>query len=590
MSHGLEALQKPIDIDSTQIPHEPITSSNPETVMHAMNFEAEAQAPATPAGECDFKSDDSSTEKSSESPKAGRTPESSKEDTLVSGEGAKVAASDNSGAEANQNDTVTLVAWIGPRARAEKKWSFPWELCKTWKVCTCNYPVSYSDLLTRPKGAESLIREAFDDNPVSRAVIETGQFTLEGPDRKIILPHAWETLVEPGLVITIKFTASFAAEPEFPYDVIEDPRGEIEGGSPNPEDEQIAEDGEKGFKVKIKYTVKVFERSRYEKEPIFQYSKSYNHPHGIKTSTAQSKTPHVLEETTELVRPETNYFDPLLPPRRKVEKHEDDPRPELLSPGDYIRKSVLIINSPLLLNALRSVVKYSSSPPSGDADCLANGAFDFPFLDLYHHKNDLLRYKNEGSDSKSRHTEKDNKECDRHIDILLEWLYGQKHMDLASEESRWSKKTPTTTFNTFRLLMKSGVDVYVQHDGRLDAYVVERLSGGPQTSVVSSYTVTVWKLSFNGTHLTRLSEEIIVPVWDGERDITSLPLFPTRFYKDEEGSQSLEKRLIERGRKYFRFSKGPIFQEYTGRGSRTGFKQVRRIPPSRFGMILHFQC
>jgi hypothetical protein len=130
--------------------------------------------------------------------------------------------------------------------------------------------------------------------------------------------------------------------------------------------------------------------------------------------------------------------------------------------------------------------------------------------------------------------------------------------------------------------MKPGSDVYVRENGQLNAYVVEEVLGGVEHSFgglrvgsvsARNYLIRVWKLIYNGKVIRRKSVVIDVPVFDNERDVMSLPLFPTRF-KDKMDEGVRRKQLIERGKKMFRFAKSPAFLEYTGVGLKSGGRKV----------------
>lgn len=66
-----------------------------------------------------------------------------------------------------------------------RKFSFPWHLCKTWK------------------GMESLIKQAFLHIDVIGAHVKEGHYDLVGPDGEFILPWVWETVVKPGMRISM---------------------------------------------------------------------------------------------------------------------------------------------------------------------------------------------------------------------------------------------------------------------------------------------------------------------------------------------------------------------------------------------------
>jgi hypothetical protein len=245
-----------------------------------------------------------------------------------------------------------------------------------------------------------------------------------------------------------------------------------------------------------------------------------------------------------------------------------------LKKGDRVGEKSVAIRSPILLNALRAVVKYSSSAPSGDEDSLKDGIFPFPYMDLYHYKEDLLEYQ-KGHPARLNHTDEYNAQCDRHIDILIDYLYSQEDVRLTEAEERWAKKVPTTTFGSFWLLMKSGSDVYVEENGCHNAYVVESISGGPsRDGKVKPYKIFMWQLKYNGDKISRKSRKIFVPIFDGEREITSLPLYPVKFHRERPGEKPLKDRLIDRGKKYVSLSARTAFQQYSGKGLENGFKKV----------------
>ncbi|KAJ8131274.1 hypothetical protein O1611_g2355 [Lasiodiplodia mahajangana] len=254
-----------------------------------------------------------------------------------------------------------------------------------------------------------------------------------------------------------------------------------------------------------------------------------------------------------------------------------------LNVGDMPGWTSLQVHSPLLLNALKSMVKYVSIETHGSkSDSLKEGKFMYPYKDLFHHKQELSDYKKSTTGPRTNHTAEYNAECDRHIDFLLEFLEKEPSVRLSLVEANWAKKTPTTTFGAFWLLMKPGSDVYVKEDGQLNAYVIESVYGGVDylskfdwSISTEAYSISVWNLVFDGKVIRRESKDIRVPIFDNEKDILSLPLFPTRFQDKIDGG-ARRKQLIERGRKMFRFSKGPTYLEYSGSGLKPGWKKYNQ--------------
>lgn len=209
------------------------------------------------------------------------------------------------------------------------------------------------------------------------------------------------------------------------------------------------------------------------------------------------------------------------------------------------------------------------------------GVFAYPYKDLYHHLDDLLRYREGESDLRKRHPTAFNQYADEHIDLLQSYLESQPTVQYKEAKARWSRDTPVTTFATFWLLMKPGTDVYVREaDGSYNRYVLDKLMGGISQGLhgrneARNYTVQVWNLALNDRTIKRYSRQIHVQIFDDERKITELPVFPVR-YHDEQDDGFVHQALIDRGRKYSEYSKGPCFLQYNGVGLKPGSRSVSR--------------
>lgn len=215
------------------------------------------------------------------------------------------------------------------------------------------------------------------------------------------------------------------------------------------------------YEQKVKYTVNYYKEKEFSDKPVFLHAESQDKPTKLDDLWKISDARPVLEEIQEVTLNEnfndSDWRDPFFEPnsrKRNAKKFKK------LEPGDKIGESVLVVHSPYLLNALRAVVKYSSNPPFGDKDGTHDGKFHFPYQDLYHHKDELVAYK-QSHDCRDRHSDEANKECDQHIDMLTDYLYAQPFIRLKDVEDSWLNKIPTTTFASLWLLMKPGTDVYV---------------------------------------------------------------------------------------------------------------------------------
>jgi len=436
----------------------------------------------------------------------------------------------------------------------------------------------------------NLIKQAMTDDAVVLEHIANGKFELQDVNGRTIIRQVWGAIVKPGMMVLLRIksdTHPFATLPPrvfplpTPFPGMKKTRGahgfvqELETES-NPEDDQ-AESGTTEFPVyekEVRHSVEFWNQQHYSSIPDFWFEKHVRGSFTFKHPNKHGKRIPVLQEVVKVTgnrigRPNPEFNEPT----------ESNPVSITLQPGDKVSNRFLIINSPFLLNVLRAVITYSSavtpSPYVGgqpypdskrdSGDAFKEGRFPFPYRDIYPFKNEICAYKS-SHDARKQHSDAENALCDDHIDILIEYLESQDEIRLKDEELRWMKSRPTATFGCLWILLKPGCDVYVHEFGQLNAYVVESVLGGPKVhGRAEPYAINVWNLCFNGTIITREMKTITVPIFDGEREVLSLPLFPTRFYQDEPGKSPLRERLISRGKSYVELAKGPAFREYTGK-------------------------
>ncbi|XDG05324.1 hypothetical protein ABKA04_004939 [Annulohypoxylon sp. FPYF3050] len=422
----------------------------------------------------------------------------------------------------------------------------PWNICKTWK------------------GMEGFIKLSYRSNEDAIKEFDEGKYELY-VDGKFIFPSTWEDLVQREWTVEIRLDSE---TPPYPSRDNDSKKDDYEEES---DSEEVDGNFEDKYEVKAKYTVDYFEKRYGDDELVF--TKSHDTAVELSTSRHRTEKVSILEEKTSVMCRRRYDRDPNIALER-APKLED---------GDRIEKKHLVIHSPLLMNALRSVMKYSSEGPSGDeTETMRAGMFAHPYRDLFYHRQELLEFKKQTTGIRANHSEEYNAECDKHIDFLLEYLENEPTVQVKSLEARWAKKVPTTTFAGLWLLLKPGSDVYVLQDGQLNAYVVDSITGGVEhffrglwSLSIGSYVIRLWNLVYNGKVITRRSKDVVIPVFDNERNITSLPVFPARFQDQLDGGLR-RKQLIERGQKMALFAKGPAFLEYTGSGLRPGWKKYNR--------------
>lgn len=334
----------------------------------------------------------------------------------------------------------------------------------------------------------------------------------------------------------------------------------------------------------IKYTLHFFKQSRYGYADAATATESFESPPLLKRIwNAKTKLP-VLEEIQDVVSSLDDDFVGRGP-------RTNNRRQQMLTATDFIRGKYLKIHSAHLMDALRAVIKYTSRTKDGNrkGSSLGQAEFAYPYLELYHHLEELRDLQSGKYEFQRRHSEEYNNECSQHIDMLVKYLYSVQEIKLEQCEARWTRPVPVTTFMSYAMLLKPGTDVYVRQGDSLDAYVIESVTGGVsfpefgKAPDVKPYTVDVWFLWSDGNIISRMLTTFLIPVFDNEREIRSLKVFPTRFHDNQDGGQR-RKSLIMRGKKFFECTRTPKHMEYSGFGKGT-LKEVRSTSRTQ-GMTL----
>jgi len=225
--------------------------------------------------------------------------------------------------------------------------------------------------------------------------------------------------------------------------------------------------------------------------------------------------------------------------------------------GKLDANTVMKIHSIYLINALREVIKYYPSL-SLRAEPVT---ISEPYRPLVHYMTELEEYK---TNHPPGHDDNCKDITNSHIDILLGFLDHTLGKQLRQERERHRQPTPVVTFEFLWLLFKPGQDVYFQDpdDNTWSGRVVAELEGGvlgPNASP-KPYQIHSWNVrSLEGkVQPTRGCTQI--DIFDGEKDITSLAVFPKHFHSED---AKLEARLVERGKKYWIMCR-LSYKEYRG--------------------------
>jgi hypothetical protein len=223
------------------------------------------------------------------------------------------------------------------------------------------------------------------------------------------------------------------------------------------------------------------------------------------------------------------------------------------------------IHSAKLINALRAVVDYYPGQ-----DLLGDVVeFNEPFCFLVHHWDKLEQYK---SNHPPQHTAEYQKECNEHIDLLLNLLDKQIGKEVKKEKKRHSQGV--ATFEYLWVLFKPGEKLFRQHSRitrskLLSPCLLDRVEGGVVDRKEKPYRVVAWYIGYNGLRFERYDLAELIRPFDGEKEIMALPIYPQAYHKDSEeeirayGGRTLQEQCLVWGERFWDL-RWPCQKEYSG--------------------------
>jgi hypothetical protein len=246
------------------------------------------------------------------------------------------------------------------------------------------------------------------------------------------------------------------------------------------------------------------------------------------------------------------------------------------------------IHSRNLQRLLRTVVqRYPGQSLKGEK-IVVRAPFDM----LAHYYNDLNALQNGASDvlAKARRdasNDTEQLEVPENTDLLDgATIYDLKVLlrafklhyakNLAPEEARYN--VGVTSFGLLWFLFKPGVDVYARIGGKFSGFVFERCEkrGGmgdraryderikPAESGHVYYVAHCWNLTYNGHRIVKTWHEFYIDKFRGERQITSLQVFPCIYLDHSDGGKT-RARLQDLGEKYYNIIRqSPAHKVYCG--------------------------
>ncbi|MCJ1247879.1 hypothetical protein MMC30_005094 [Trapelia coarctata] len=327
---------------------------------------------------------------------------------------------------------------------------------------------------------------------------------------------------------------------------------------------------EKTLNINYKAELYTYSRSTSgEQKPVFQRAVERNEPIQTEQATEVSmKSSYIFDVITMFAVPKTK------------QKHSASTR-ILAELGSYIT-----IRSEAILDLIRDLVKYYPriQPLRGDTLTLME-----PFCILLHYRGELAErndhFRRTMSTPESQGST-DVSESHEHLTHLLEFLSMRYDEPLLRELARHKEGRAMCTFEWVWILFKPGTVVYTWEDNVLRAFVVDEHSRDykvdqdekikPRTFSAyqdfdsrkrpTTLTVWAWWLDFDGARLGRCRKTFYIEPFEGERSITSLPVFPKDYLKHDQRvhkTLSTQESLIQRGEKFFSLrNKG--YRQYSG--------------------------
>ncbi|KAL1801358.1 hypothetical protein ACET3X_001700 [Alternaria dauci] len=415
--------------------------------------------------------------------------------------------------------------YIKARFNAYRLYVVPWAACCSWHAM------------------KALLIEWHREDEDTLRDISNGDFTIMAVTKGCIHPQTWEQVIEHGSEIRIWTHSAY-------------------------EGQKIS----KEYESSVQYVVNI---RKYDSDgnEYLTATNTYKEPVEFELTDDSGRLP-ALQEIKDIVSP--NYQD------GGTTGDSSDGKKTKLGPHDRVTDTSLRIISPYLLNILKSVTTYTEAAAEELLNDLVTGMFYYPYRELYHHLPALLEYQNGTVALRAKHSTFFNERYDEHLNVLQKYLNSQPGVPIEEFKERLERKIPTITFATYWLLLKPGSEVYVREDdGSLNAYILDSFEGGVSErggkKTNRNYKILVWNLMYGETKISPNYRTVEINVFDNAREIASLSLFPSRFLDEYDKEKRLEKRLVDRGKRYFTYSKSPAFLQYTGRGLGTVSKTVKPL-------------
>ena len=213
-------------------------------------------------------------------------------------------------------------------------------------------------------------------------------------------------------------------------------------------------------------------------------------------------------------------------------------------------KTVLRINSPLLVEALQQTINASRSSSYKKLFARRFSIIE-PYVLLFQNRKRLIEA-----------AEKFEGEKGDHVKLLLAFLKTDRPTTWERLDQLEQGKCEQISFEDVWLLYPPGMPIYRKDDGQWRAYKTEKVRTQylPQ---MDSLHIDGFYLDFDneGLKLRGVAETLQVLPFSGNRSITDLEVIPETHFKIND---SLSSYLETRGRRFWAFSGKAAYQQYSG--------------------------
>jgi hypothetical protein len=221
-----------------------------------------------------------------------------------------------------------------------------------------------------------------------------------------------------------------------------------------------------------------------------------------------------------------------------------------------VKGDMITIHSRPIIKALRRFITYwPETSVMGNSITVTE-----PYSIIIHHLDQLVAYQATYKNNEQRIDSPteclvEEEVCDKttyeHIQVLRDFLDGSHKKEIADERLRHLRTPAIVTYPMLWMLLKPGITVYTEISGRLAACVVSHVRFTPAIfKNAGAYHLQLWYLDFDGRYVGRRKHFTTVFPFDGEREVTSLNVFPAENYDTEDGGE-LRRKLEARGEKWY---------------------------------------